>query len=448
MAIDKVKDMVLGRAKVLPRRSMNIILLPIKESLRHPLNKNDLLEVLQSLRNVISELRLNSVAFFKIQSLEGIPWDETLQAITNTLPSEGIHVNVIISLNKVTTPEKEQRENLIRLYHASELGGHKGVTKTYKRIRERYVWENMKRQIQDYIKSCTNCQKKKLVRVKTRQPMILTDTPGTAFEKIAIDTVGPIKEVRGFRYYLTIICLLTKYLVAVPLPDISATTVASAFLDHFLNIYGPSRYLVSDKGTSFLNAIFRYLLKKFKMKHVTTTSYYPQSNGTCERSHHTLTEYLKQNSTHDDWVSALPSAVYSYNTSVHESTNCTPYELIFGKLPDVKLNEIPIPEQVSDTYYHYLHTLHNRLSQLRLTARAHVEESKKHNKIYYDKRRNVVEFKVGDMVYYLKEPIKSKFDDQYDGPAVILEIHENHNVVLQLRNGKTKLIHMNKIKKA
>lgn len=62
----------------------------------------------------------------------------------------------------------------------------------------------MKGDIQEFIRHCLNCQLKKLVRIKTRQPMVITDTPETAFDKIAMDVVGPLpKTENGNQYILT-----------------------------------------------------------------------------------------------------------------------------------------------------------------------------------------------------------------------------------------------------
>jgi len=35
-------------------------------------------------------------------------------------------------------------------------------------------------------------QRKKLVRVKGKQPVMLTNMPGSAFDKVALDIMGPI----------------------------------------------------------------------------------------------------------------------------------------------------------------------------------------------------------------------------------------------------------------
>ena len=50
--------------------------------------------------------------------------------------------------------------------------------------------------------------------------MIITDTPGSSFDKVAIDIVGPLpKTGRGNEYTLTLQDQLTKFCIGIPLPD-------------------------------------------------------------------------------------------------------------------------------------------------------------------------------------------------------------------------------------
>jgi hypothetical protein len=112
----------------------------------------------------------------------------------------------------------------------------------------------MKRDIERFINSCKNCQLKKLVRIKPRQPMILTDTPDTSFDKISMDVMGLLLTTeQGNSYILTIQNLLTKYLVIVPIKDASAISVAHAFIKNFICTYGSPKALLTDQGTHFLN---------------------------------------------------------------------------------------------------------------------------------------------------------------------------------------------------
>ena len=52
----------------------------------------------------------------------------------------------------------------------------------------------MKSHIANFIKHCDSCQKNKIIRKKTLQPMEITTTAKTSFEKIFLDIVGPIQD--------------------------------------------------------------------------------------------------------------------------------------------------------------------------------------------------------------------------------------------------------------
>jgi len=64
-----------------------------------------------------------------------------------------------------------------------------------------------------YIEKCLNYQLKKLIRVKTRQPMI--PTPGIVFDKISMDIAGSLPTNGKYSYRLTIHDLLTKYSIVI-----------------------------------------------------------------------------------------------------------------------------------------------------------------------------------------------------------------------------------------
>jgi len=70
-----------------------------------------------------------------------------------------------------------------------------------------------------------------------------------------------------------------------------------------------------------------------------------RNRGLLEKSHHALGEYLKQYANEqkqrDRWISL---AMFNYNTSVHEATKHIPYELVFGKIARIPLNELLPPE--------------------------------------------------------------------------------------------------------
>ena len=114
---------------------------------------------------------------------------------------------------------------IIREYHTSAIGGHTTFAKTYKRIGNDFLWDGMKQEISDFLVFCKDCQMNKLVRVKTRLPMKITDTPTEPFERIQIDIVGPLPITNKNRYILTIQDNFSKYCEAIALKEIDSVKI-------------------------------------------------------------------------------------------------------------------------------------------------------------------------------------------------------------------------------
>jgi len=440
-----IKDAMVGRAKVTHANSRYIIALIVKEHESATLEVTTLKESLSSLIDVVEQLELNTVSISK-NSIDNTPWD----TVSNLLHKyfRGHPTQVFVCNNTITVPARENRPKIMEENHSSAIGGHKGITKTYNRIKQRYSWPNMREDINRYVQSCRPCQLKKLVRNKTRQPMVLTDTPDLAFDKIAMDVMGPLPTTSsGNMYILTIQDLLTKYSLAIPLEHATAVNIANAFTDEFVCIYGAPKALLTDQGANFVNSLMRNIARKFRITQMKTTAYHPQSNGSVERSHHVLWEYLKQfvDKSHE-WDKWLKLACFSYNTSVHEGTKYTPYELVFGRTARTPSADPPPSDLQNESYTEYLTSLFNRIRDSQTIARENLITSKQRSKRYYDRKTKIHNFKIGDYVYLLKEPNKGKLADQYVGPYKILELSKNHNAKIEISRDKTRTVHTNKLK--
>lgn len=191
--------------------------------------------------------------------------------------------------------------------------------KAYRRIRDSFCRKGMREKVSEFVRNCSICQEQKLVRVKTREPMVITDTPTEVLSKVAIDTMGPLsKTPHGDVHILAMQCLLSKFCIGIPVPDIKAITIADALARHFIAAYGTPKVFLSNRGTSFRSQILNELAKIFGFKLATATAYHPKGNGSLERSHGNLCDYLRtEPETKQDWDELIPSAMPEYNTSVH-----------------------------------------------------------------------------------------------------------------------------------
>lgn len=118
-------------------------------------------------------------------------------------------------------------------------------------------------------------------------------------------------------------------------------------------------------------------------------------------------EYLKtQIATTDTWDDNIELAMFSYNTSVHEITQFSPFQLIYGRIPRLPSSRALIEENLEPTYQEYLTDLFIKLQTMQEKARKNLIKSKEQNKNYYDNRINPANIKEGDNVFLLKEPAK------------------------------------------
>ena len=98
---------------------------------------------------------------------------------------------------------------------------------------------------------------------------------------------------------------------------------------------GIPKLVTSDQRSEFNNKLNAELMKKLNIKHILTTAYHPQANGLDERFNQTLQGMLVKfiEEKKDSWEEYLNTCVFAYNTARHESTNYTPFELMFGRKP-------------------------------------------------------------------------------------------------------------------
>ena len=125
----------------------------------------------------------------------------------------------------------------------------------------------MGKEIAEFVRTCSSCQRNKLLSAKTKQPMQIADTPKKAFEKVQMNIVGPLPVTKGGnKYLLTLQDNLTKYSDAIPLSVIDSITVAIALAEQLISRFGCPRVIRTDQGSNFISKIMKQFCRIFKLK--------------------------------------------------------------------------------------------------------------------------------------------------------------------------------------
>jgi len=123
-----------------------------------------------------------------------------------------------------------------------------------------------------------------LSKEQIKMPLVITETSSKAFEKCALDIVGPLSITTSEnKYLLTFQDDLTKFSKAIPIPNQEATTVAKEFVTKIICEHGIPEAVLTDQRINFLSEVFKNVCKLLKITKVQTTAYHPQSNGALER---------------------------------------------------------------------------------------------------------------------------------------------------------------------
>ena len=186
--------------------------------------------------------------------------------------------------------------------------------------------------------------------------MVITNTPIKTFDKIAMDIVGPFNTTKNNnKYLLSIQDQLSKFIILACLRDQTAESASDAFIKKFICIFGTPKIVLTDRGTNFTSKLMKQIAKRFKFDKIETTAFSPQSNGSPERAHHPLCEYLKNFSTKKcESDELLEFAQFHYNTSVHTSHKFTPYEIVFASPARTPSSEPVKKSELLPTYNGYI----------------------------------------------------------------------------------------------
>ena len=263
----------IGEVLVTPRRHFNVYSLIIKQNHFEEINEEYIKVAVHNLQMASERANISEYCISKYGDIsDALPKGKLPELLTQEFIISKIEIT--ICYGNVSIPLEEIRAQNISENHESKIGSHKRINKTYRRIREGFMWPGLKDQVTEFVRKCDICQKQKILRAEIHEPMLITDTPLDTSDKVSLVTVGKLPTTPdGNKHILTMQGNLSKYCIAVPIPDISATTVAHAIAKHLFSQYGAPRAILADRGGSFINNLLRKLSKIFGVKQISTRSH-------------------------------------------------------------------------------------------------------------------------------------------------------------------------------
>ena len=168
----------------------------------------------------------------------------------------GYFVRKVESTAQIVVP-RSLRARVLHLSHQAEMAGHPGGRKLYYSLWRDFYWPAMAVDCYATVRECVTCAGNRIKLCKNRKTMTLFPEV-SPLECVSIDILGElIRTMRKNRYLLFITDRFFKLVRTVPMKKISSTEVAKEIVHHWVFVYGPAIYLLSDIGSQFTSRLFQ-----------------------------------------------------------------------------------------------------------------------------------------------------------------------------------------------
>ena len=296
----------------------------------------------------------------------------------------------------------------------------------------------MAKDIEDYVRSCEDCQKNKAPRHKrhgTLHPLELSYAP---WGSISMDFITQLPKSEGCSTVWVIIDRFTKMVHFISIKDGKKTAegCAKLFLQNIWKLHGLPSSIISDRDPVFIGEFWAKLMGRLDVRLRKSTTFHPQTDGQTERVNQSLEQYLHQycNNEQDNWYDLLPLAEYAYNNSDSTATQMSPIYPNHGFHPRTTW---PVEKEsrnpASRNYAHWIESAHDLWIK-------RPEETRQRMGKYYDQvRKEPRPYSIGDLVmlngkHISTRRVAKKLDTKLFGPFKVKKLvrPEGQSVELEL----------------
>ena len=316
---------------------------------------------------------------------------------------------------------------VISACHNDPLGNHGGRQKTIARVAEHFFWPRYQQDVKAWVRACTTCGEIKPPKNVPPNTLHQSTRNSRPMSDVSIDLTGQLPtSKRGNRFVLNVRCNTTRYTEFFPMRTVTTAAVADILFKQIICRYGSIRRLHSDNGPQFASSLCRALCDHINTKKTFSTSYYPQSNGSVERSMYAtnIGIYAIASKNKGNWCDFIKCIMTAHNSGRNVSTNASPHLLMYCydyELPIIValgIPEIPLPREDEAYKQEFL----KRIQCLREKAIEYDKEYQRKTKEQFDQKARPHTYEEGDRVYVQVPKPRfgyTKASAKYNGPYIL-----------------------------
>ena len=154
------------------------------------------------------------------------------------------------------------------------------------RARSAVYWPEMNKEIEKEVGKCIAC--KETQNNQCKEEIFQTEAPSYPFQIVAADLFY-----WNGQDFLLVVDYYSRYWEIMKLCEINSSSVIKQLKNMFLRV-GIPEILRSDNGPQFSSQEFRKFTQSWYFQHITSSPYYPKSNGLAEQYVQTIKNLLER----------------------------------------------------------------------------------------------------------------------------------------------------------
>jgi len=259
---------------------------------------------------------------------------------------------------------EEVQTDIAQGCHDSKIDGDFGQEKIMELVTRNFYWDKLADWINDYVRSCDDCQHNKSPRHAKYGLLQPLEVPFAAWTSISTDFITQLPESQGHTQIMELVDRFTKMAHFLGIKaEATGKDVADTFLREVWKIHGLPTEIISDMDANFSGEFWESVYKSLGIKRRMSTAYHPQTDGQRERTNKVGEGYLLSFISYDqdDWYQLLPLAEHAYNNSKTKAHKWTPFFANYGYHPLTELTKPREGQNPGATMCsHWMKTVHEQ----------------------------------------------------------------------------------------
>ncbi|RDB29278.1 hypothetical protein Hypma_014871 [Hypsizygus marmoreus] len=223
---------------------------------------------------------------------------------------------------------------------------HTGPEKLWQRLKPKFYWHRMKKDILRFCATCDVCQKTKGSNFRKFGTLIPNPIPTVPYQSVSMDFIVNLPWSDEYNAIFVVVDRFTKYAQFIPTTTgLTAQDFGALFTRHVGCKYGLPETIITDRDPRWTADFWRAVAAAVGTKMSLSSSHHPQHDGQTEIVNKQIETMLRAYIGNDksSWSAWIHVLEYAYNSAIHSSTGMTPFFLLHGFEPRKPLDFITTP---------------------------------------------------------------------------------------------------------